>query len=104
MAGLDFKGFKNWALVPSRRVLVYWGMLRATAMRSCALCAVLVAAALIGGVDSAKKSPKGEKWQSVRAWAGNQGDKVEVRADAGDGDRVLVAAPPPLSIKVIALL
>ena len=79
-------------------------MLRVTAMRSGALCAVLLAATVLGGVDAAKKSEKREQWVSVRAYSGSRpGDnKIEVRKDAGQGDRVLVCRPTSVGKRLAA--
>ena len=85
-------------------VLSTLAMLRVTAVRSHALCAVLLAATVLGGVDAAKKSQKREKWVSVRAYSGSRpGDnKVEVREDAGKGERVLVCRPTSVGKRLAA--
>jgi len=88
----------------TRRILSTLAMLRVTAMRSHALCAALLAAAVLGGVDAAKKSEKKGKGMSVRAFSGSRPgeDKVEVRADAGEGERVLVCRPTSLGKRLAA--
>lgn len=68
-------------------------MLPATAMRSRALCALMLAAAVLGGVDAAKKSQQEEKWHSVRAYSGKPGEQFEIRGEEGIGERVLVSLP-----------